>query len=455
MTVSAGKCYENEGKPLAKLAVYREKSYNTAPENTARRKVRVSLESARWTCVTIIHCGCFMLHFLAYDDTSRTTLKGPLGGVFFLLKASQLWHSTLSWKSLWRSHDLLYSISISSVPELLLREAIRLGWCLHTSLVLRGSFIEKGTKIRKRKEKRTHAPRYFTLSSPLFVSAQYPRCSYILICFRLIPALLFIPLLSPLDTRSPLYILILSAPYPHSSLYPYLSLLHTRAPLYILNYLRSMPALPFISLLVSAPYPRSSLYPYSLRSISALLLISLFVSAPYPRSSLYPYSLRSIPGLLFISLLSPLHTHAPLYILIVSAQYPRSSLHAYCLCPIPRAPLYILICLLPIPPLLFISLFVSTQYPGFSLYPYLSLPNTRAPLYILICLCPIPALLFTPLLSPLHTRSPLYILICLRSIPALLFISLLSPLDTRSPLYILICLRPIQALLSISLFVSA
>ena len=40
MTVWAGKCYENEGKSMAK-------SYNTTPENTARRKARVCLESAR------------------------------------------------------------------------------------------------------------------------------------------------------------------------------------------------------------------------------------------------------------------------------------------------------------------------------------------------------------------------------------------------------------------------
>ena len=29
-----------------------------------------------------------MLHFQAYDDTSRTILRGPLGGIFFLLKAA-------------------------------------------------------------------------------------------------------------------------------------------------------------------------------------------------------------------------------------------------------------------------------------------------------------------------------------------------------------------------------
>lgn len=47
VTVWAGKCYENEGKPMAKSAVDRGKSYNTTPENTARRKARVCLESAR------------------------------------------------------------------------------------------------------------------------------------------------------------------------------------------------------------------------------------------------------------------------------------------------------------------------------------------------------------------------------------------------------------------------
>ena len=47
MTVWAGKCYENEGEPKEKSAVDRGKSYNTTPENTARRKARVRLESAR------------------------------------------------------------------------------------------------------------------------------------------------------------------------------------------------------------------------------------------------------------------------------------------------------------------------------------------------------------------------------------------------------------------------
>ena len=47
MTVWAGKCYENEGKPMAKSEVDRGKSYNTTPENTARRKARVCLENAR------------------------------------------------------------------------------------------------------------------------------------------------------------------------------------------------------------------------------------------------------------------------------------------------------------------------------------------------------------------------------------------------------------------------
>ena len=69
---------------MAKSAVDRGKSYNTTPKNTACRKARVCLEN----CVTIIHCGCFMLHFQAYDDTSRTILREPLGGIFFLLKAA-------------------------------------------------------------------------------------------------------------------------------------------------------------------------------------------------------------------------------------------------------------------------------------------------------------------------------------------------------------------------------
>ena len=38
--------------------------------------------------MTIIHCGCFILHFQANDDTSRTILREPLGGIFFLLKAA-------------------------------------------------------------------------------------------------------------------------------------------------------------------------------------------------------------------------------------------------------------------------------------------------------------------------------------------------------------------------------
>ena len=31
-----------------------------------------------------------MLHFQAYDDTSRTILREPLGGIFFLLKAAHV-----------------------------------------------------------------------------------------------------------------------------------------------------------------------------------------------------------------------------------------------------------------------------------------------------------------------------------------------------------------------------
>ena len=61
----------------------RGKSYNTTPENSARRKARLCLESARLKLRDYKHCGCFMLHFQAYDDTFLTILKGPLGGIFF------------------------------------------------------------------------------------------------------------------------------------------------------------------------------------------------------------------------------------------------------------------------------------------------------------------------------------------------------------------------------------
>ena len=78
------------------------------------------------------------------------------------------------------------------------------------------------------------APHYFTLSSPLFVSARLPRSSLFhslqsLICVRSTPALLIIslspvPYLCPLDSRAPHYFtlsspLFVSARPPRSSLF--------------------------------------------------------------------------------------------------------------------------------------------------------------------------------------------------------------------------------------------
>ena len=97
-------------KTNGKIGRWPWKIKQTTPENTARRKERVRLENGRWNCVTIIRCGCFMLHFQAYDDTSRTILNGPLGAIFFscsklLMANERVFHriKLTSTNKFWRS----------------------------------------------------------------------------------------------------------------------------------------------------------------------------------------------------------------------------------------------------------------------------------------------------------------------------------------------------------------